>query len=233
MGDKYRLTGSGLRRRDADGNPVVFETGDVIEPTDAELEAFGDLMVPVDGDTPASTGSADAPNGPSPVGEYELIHGTYRTTEDGTPVIYEEGDVVELRDDVYEAFDDKFRPLTTGATEETSADDATEVVVEDADAESADGESETGDAEDSENAEESADADDQDGDDSADASAEDAGPLDVPEDFEHDLPEDFPETLPDDYQALRQLAPANGIDGNQSKADLVSALEDARDNGGD
>ena len=229
MGDKYRLTGTGLRRRDADGNPVVFETGDVIEPTDAELEAFGDLMVPVDGDTPASTGSADAPNGPSPVGEYELIHGTYRTTEDGTPVIYEEGDVVELRDEVYEAFDDKFRPLSGGATEETSADDAAEVVVEDADAEGADSESETGDAEDSEDGEESDDADDQDTEDDV----EDAGPLDVPEDFEHDLPEDFPATLPDDYQALRQLAPANGIDGNQSKADLVSALEDARDNGGD
>lgn len=40
---KYRYTGTGLRR--TDGNEVeVIETGDVIKPTEAELDSFGDSL---------------------------------------------------------------------------------------------------------------------------------------------------------------------------------------------
>ena len=67
-----------------------------------------------------------------------------------------------------------------------------------------------------------------DGDDDVEDVQEDAA-LAVPEDFEYDVPEGFPATLPDDYQALRALATANGVDGNQSKKGLRADLEAVRD----
>jgi hypothetical protein len=86
-------------------------------------------------------------------------------------------------------------------------------------------------------------SDETDADDSAEGAVEEDGAdesdveggeaLVVPDGFDHDLPEDFPDELPDDYQALRALAPANGVDGNQSKADLIDELERVRDQEGE
>jgi hypothetical protein len=42
---EYRVTWKRIARGDE-----VFEEGDVFEPTDAELDAFGDRLEPVDGD---------------------------------------------------------------------------------------------------------------------------------------------------------------------------------------
>lgn len=207
--------------------PVVFDEGDVFVPTEAELDAFGDKLDPVDADTPTSVGSASAePTGPSPTGRYELLHGKHRTTDDdGTPVVYTEGDVVELTDAAYAGFDDKFRPLDVDDQDSTESDDA-------------EGEGSESDPDgEPEEAAETTDDDVEEAVEEADAETdvvESDGALAVPDDYTYDLPEDFPDELPDDFQALRALAPANGVDGNQSKADLIDDLETVRDqNGGD
>ena len=49
MGQEYRLLGGTHRRSPEDGPQEVFETGDVFEPTEAELEAIGDKLEPVAG----------------------------------------------------------------------------------------------------------------------------------------------------------------------------------------
>jgi len=54
----HEYTGSGLVR--ADG--TVVQSGDVIEPTDAELESFGDTLRPVHGS--AESGGESAENAP-------------------------------------------------------------------------------------------------------------------------------------------------------------------------
>lgn len=61
---RYRLTGSDLTRtvEDDDGNErsQVFRTGDEFEPTDAELQAFGDMLEPAEDDAGAGAGSVQA-----------------------------------------------------------------------------------------------------------------------------------------------------------------------------
>lgn len=49
MGQEYRLAGGTHRRSPDDGPTEIFRTGDVFEPTDAELEAIGDKLEPVAG----------------------------------------------------------------------------------------------------------------------------------------------------------------------------------------
>lgn len=213
MGDTYRVTSGRHRRTDDDGNPEVFEAGDVFEPTDRELEAFGDKFEPVasNGDewVPVRGGTA-AERGIEDGGEFRLVHGTHRRTDDdGTAVVLEEGDVVELSADEIRAFGDKFEPVETGGEAE-EAEEADESEVDDTE------ESEETVAE-AEPAEGDDDVSTETDDESADADESDAG---------------LPDPLPDGYRELQSLAGEfDDIDGNQSKAELADALRQKRESG--
>jgi len=60
MSDRYEYTGTGLYR--SQGNEVeLIEPGDVVEPTEAELDAFGDSFRPID-DASGDTGGGTPPD---------------------------------------------------------------------------------------------------------------------------------------------------------------------------
>jgi uncharacterized cupin superfamily protein len=209
MGEKVKLTSGTHRRTGDDGTPVVFEAGDVFEATDQELDAFGDKLDPVEQEGDEWVPIRSEPGVEEPEdGEYRLLHGTHRVTdEDGTARIVEEGDVVELTAQEAGAFADKFEKVEPDADQEDEAD------------------ADVGD--DSDSADETeADADIQ------DDAGDDQEDVDEDEEAEEETGDaGIPEELPDDYRELQTLAKEHGVKADQSKADIVSELEAKRDGG--
>lgn len=96
MTDRYRYTGTTLYRN---GGQEVVDPGDIIQPTEAELDAFGDALEPVresnGGTEPATepdqteeTAEAEVADPPFDPGEYsiddletELSEGDYTDAE--------------------------------------------------------------------------------------------------------------------------------------------------------
>lgn len=219
MGEKVKLTRGTHRRTGDDGTPVVFEAGDVFEATETEVEAFGDKLEPVekDGDEWVPTRSTPGVDEPE-AGEYRLLRGNHRTTdEDGNSVIVEEGETTHLTEQEAEAFGDRF--------EKVAADDAGDDDREDLDAEEDDAALE-GDGATDDDVEEAVDETE----DAEDAVDETGGGESSDDETEgEDAETGIPDELPDDYRELQSLATDHGIKGDQSKADLVAALEEKRD----
>jgi len=220
MGEKVKLTRGTHRRTGDDGTPTVFEAGDVFEATDLELESFGDKLEPVeqDGDEWVPTRSTPGVDEPE-AGEYRLLRGNHRTTdEDGNAVVVEEGETTHLTEQEAEAFGDRF--------EKVAADDAGDDDRDDAEEDDAlDGDDVDGATDDVEEAvDETEDAED-----AADETAEGESSDDKTEGETGET--GIPDELPDDYRELQTLAKEHGVKGDQSKADIVAALEDKRDGG--
>lgn len=216
MGQKVKLASGTHRRTGDDGTPVVFEAGDVFEATDAELDAFGDKLEPVekDGDEWTVTRSEAGVDEPED-GTYRLLRGTHRTTDDdGNPVTVEEGETVFLTEQEAGAFGDKFEKVDdstdeTDASGDVTASDETATETTDADADGAD----------------SADGSD-DVDETSESDAESDAALATPDGV--DVPDEFPESVPDadewGWDALREVSKANDVDASQSKPEQVDDL---------
>lgn len=222
MGEKVKLTRGTHRRTGDDGTPVVFEAGDVFEATEQEVEAFGDKLEPVekDGDEWVPTRSTPGVDEPE-AGEYRLLRGNHRTTDDdGNAVIVEEGETTHLTEQEAEAFGDRF--------EKVAADDAGDDDREDLDAEEDDAALEGDDVDGAtdDDVEEAVD-ETEDGEDAVDGTG--GGESSDDETEGEDAETGIPDELPDDYRELQSLATDHGIKGDQSKADLVAALEEKRD----
>jgi uncharacterized cupin superfamily protein len=210
MGEKVKLTSGTHRRTSDDGTPVVFEADDAFEATDQELEAFGDKLEPVEQDGDEWVPIRSEPGVEEPEdGEYRLLHGTHRITDEGgTARIVEEGDVVELTAQEAGAFADKFEKVEPDADQNDEANsDAGDDTESAAETEGAD-------------VQDDADVDVDEEDDSEDVD-------DEPEEETGDA--EIPEELPDDYRELQSLAKEHGVKADQSKADIVSELEAKRD----
>lgn len=229
MGELVRVVGGRHRRPpDDDGQAQIYETGDVFEATETELEAFGDKFERVEEADDGSYESVESSAPPEEAGEYRLVRGRHRKVVDGEPVVYEAGDVVALNEAEVEAFGDKFEHIEDDADEDDG--DESDAADEEGDAD----ESGDGDLNDQADVDESAEREAEDSEDESEGDEEEAeesagGEISVPEDFEYELPEDFPNSFPDAYPALQRLATANGIEGQQSKADLLDALEARRE----
>lgn len=216
MGQKVKLTSGTHRRTGEDGTPVVFEAGDVFEATDAELDAFGDKLEPVEKGDDGWTVTRSEPGVDEPEdGTYRLLRGTHRTTDDdGNPVTVEEGETVFLTEQEAAAFGDKFEKVDSdGGAEgdssvETASDEtATETTAADADgADSAEG--------------------DDDVDETSESVAESGTALVTPDGV--DVPDEFPDAVPDadewGWDALREVSKANDVDASQSKPEQVDDL---------
>jgi len=219
MGETVKLTSGRHRRTGDDGTPVVFEAGDVFEATDAELEAFGDKLEPVekDGDEWVATRSTPGVDNPE-AGEYRLLRGNHRTTDDdGNSVIVEEGETTHLTEQEARAFGDRFDKV------EADVDDDRADAGDDAEAEP-DPEADDADVEDA--VDETEGETETDADAEADDAVDEAPALATPDGV--DVPDEFPDAVPDadewGWDALREVSKANDVDASQSKPEQVDDL---------